>query len=204
MFPAALYIARASYKYRYIWRNTMHDRQTGVDEKLVKKAQKGNTKAFATLYHRIYQDLYRFALYTVKHKEDAEDVVSNACFTAFQKIGQLKNAASFRPWMFQIAANECRMVFRRRNFRGEEALSESLAQPGRDEELTAAVSAALDVLSDEDRMIVLLSAFGGYTSAEIAEMMEIAPGTVRSRKSRAYDAMRPYLSEDGEDYDAGK
>ena len=53
-------------------------------------------------------------------------------------------------------------------------------------------------------MIVLLSAFGGYTSAEIAEMMEIAPGTVRSRKSRAYDAMRPYLSEDGEDYDAGK
>lgn len=69
-------------------------------QELVRQAKKGSTQAFAALYEEIYMDLYRFAFYTMKQPQDAEDAVSEAVMTAFEKIGMLKKADAFKSWMF--------------------------------------------------------------------------------------------------------
>lgn len=82
-------------------------------KKLVNQARKGDTHAFAKLYEEIYPDLYRFAFCMVKQPWKAEDVVSDAVLKAFEKIHTLKKPESFRSWIFQITANECRLQYRK-------------------------------------------------------------------------------------------
>ena len=82
-------------------------------KKLVNQARKGDTHAFAKLYEEIYPDLYRFAFCMVRQPWKAEDVVSDAVLKAFEKIHTLKKPESFRSWIFQIAANECRLQYRK-------------------------------------------------------------------------------------------
>ena len=77
-------------------------------QELVRQAKKGGAQAFAALYEEIYMDLYRFAFYTMKQPQDAEDAVSEAVMTAFEKIGMLKRrmlskAGCFRFWSINAA-----------------------------------------------------------------------------------------------------
>ena len=84
----------------------MYDGKTVQELALVRKARRGDVKAFSELYARIYQELYRFALFTMKHSQDAEDVVSEAVIAAYENIHRLKKEESFRNWIFTILANQ--------------------------------------------------------------------------------------------------
>ena len=63
---------------------------------LVQKAKSGDTGAFASLYGEIYEDLYRFALYTLKNPVDAQDAVSDTVMDAFATIGKLRVNEAFK------------------------------------------------------------------------------------------------------------
>lgn len=71
-------------------------------ENLVKRAKEGEIAAFAALYEEIYKDLYRFALYTLRNRQDAEDAVSEAVTDAFASIGKLRREDAFRAWLPSI------------------------------------------------------------------------------------------------------
>lgn len=86
----------------------MAEQKTSLEPELVKKAKKGDPKAFAKLYEQVYQDLYRFALYMMTHRQDAEDAVSEAVIAAYENISKLKKEEAFRGWMFRILTNICR------------------------------------------------------------------------------------------------
>ena len=62
---------------------------------------------FLELYSQVYQELYRFALYTLKNPQDAEDTVSDTVLAAFEQFEQLRSKKSFRSWIFKILANKC-------------------------------------------------------------------------------------------------
>lgn len=79
---------------------------------LVRQARDGDAGSFCALYKSVYLDLYRFAFYTMKHQQDAEDAVSEAVIKAFEKIATLKKEESFKTWMFQIVINCCRRKLR--------------------------------------------------------------------------------------------
>ena len=82
------------------------------DRLLVKRAKRGDVDAFAELYGKIYEKLYRFAFYMLKNAQDAEDAVSEAVTDAFEGIRKLKREESFANWMYQIVANKCRRKMR--------------------------------------------------------------------------------------------
>ena len=82
------------------------------DRLLVKRAKRGDVDAFAELYGKIYEKLYRFAFYMLKNAQDAEDAVSEAVTDAFEGIRGLKREESFANWMYQIVANKCRRKMR--------------------------------------------------------------------------------------------
>ncbi|HJC34113.1 MAG TPA: RNA polymerase sigma factor, partial [Candidatus Mediterraneibacter faecipullorum] len=79
---------------------------------LIKRAKRGDVKAFSQLYAGIYTELYKFALYTIRHRQDAEDAVSETVMTAWEKMKDLRRDESFRNWMFTILNNQCRKILR--------------------------------------------------------------------------------------------
>lgn len=159
---------------------------------LIRKARRGDVKAFSELYARIYRELYRFALYTVKHPQDAEDAVSETVIAAYENIQRLKKEESFRSWIFTILANRCRKKLK--NVQRMEELPESLAAVEQDHAGNCDVRAAFMKLDAEDRIIVACSVLEGYASTEIGRMLGMNPATVRSRKARAIDRLRRILA----------
>ena len=92
----------------------MKDFENCSETVLIRRARRGDIQAFGVLYGRIYKELYRFALYTMRHKQDAEDVVSETVVAAYEGIDRLKKEESFRSWIFTILANQCKKRFLRK------------------------------------------------------------------------------------------
>ena len=184
----------------------MYDYNDSSELVLIRKAQRGDVKAFSELYARIYRELYRFALYTMKHPQDAEDAVSETVIAAYENIHKLKKEESFRSWIFTILANRCRRKLK--TVQKMEELPESLAAAEflydtgffklaaaeQDHAESCDVRKAFMKLDEEDRIIVACSVLEGYASAEIGRMLGMNPATVRSRKARAIDRLRRILA----------
>ena len=153
----------------------MYDYQKSAEAVLIRRAKRGDVKAFSELYSRIYVELYKFALYT------------------YEKISSLKKEESFRSWIFTILSNHCKNQFRKRAQTHE--LDETYPSKESDYAVSQDVKSAFWKLDDEERLIVSFSVFGGYQSDEIGQMLDMNPVTVRSRKKRALEKMRVVLQE---------
>ncbi|MBR5565323.1 MAG: RNA polymerase sigma factor [Roseburia sp.] len=152
----------------------------------VKKAKRGDAAAFAGLYQQIYADLYRFALYTLKNKNDAEDVVSETVVDAFASIGKLYQAEKFKGWIFRILYNKCKDKLREYTKKDIELPEDYREIPAEEKIEDGVVMRTLFFeLSEEDRLIISMHLFAGYTSKEIAKLLGINENTVRSKESRA-------------------
>lgn len=160
--------------------------------KFVHQAKLGDAGAFAQLYREVYQDLYRFALYTLRNSHDAEDAVSEAVTDGWAQIGSLRKETSFRCWMFKILSNKCRQRLKKYLDKTQE-LPEDLLAASEDLDQSMDVRAAFFRLEEQDRFILSLHIFGGYSSREIGEILGINDNTVRSRQKRALEKMGHYL-----------
>ena len=164
-----------------------------LTEQLVRRAQKGDAHAFSRLYETIFQDLYRFAVYTLRHPQDAEDAVSETVADAFAQIASLREAAAFRSWIFRILSAKCRRRMRQYANSPSE-LDEEMPAEGADWNEALDVRRAFSRLPDEDRLILSMNLFAGYTSQEIGSLLGMNANTVRSRQSRALKKMQEQLS----------
>ena len=174
----------------------MYDYENSPEPELIRRARRGDIKAFSTLYAGIYKDLYRFALCTTRHVQDAEDAVSETVAAAYENIGKLRKEEAFKSWMFTILANQCKKRFREREnlvSLDQEKTFFSAETRETDPGLALDVRKAFAVLPEEEQMIVGLSVFGGYTSREISRILRMNEHTVRSRKRRALEKMECVL-----------
>lgn len=160
---------------------------------------------FMKLYETVYQDLYRVAYYYLGNGADAEDAVQDAVLAVWENFGKLRRKEAFRAWIFQILANVCKKSLRRRALRGYP--SENPLQEGNAEKGTAAegglterleILELLSGLDEEERMIILLSVFGGYKGEEIAGILKRRHSTVRSRYRRALKKLERKLQREEE------
>jgi len=152
----------------------------------VKKAKRGDAAAFAGLYQQIYADLYRFALYTLKNKTDAEDAVSETVVDAFASIGKLRKPEAFKGWIFRILYHKCKDKLREYTRKDTELPEDFKELPAKEKVEDGAVMRALFFeLGEEERLIISMHLFAGYTSKEIAKLLGLNENTVRSKESRA-------------------
>lgn len=165
--------------------------ESSSELQLIRKAKRGDVKAFSELYARIYQELYKFALYTMKHGQDAEDVVSETVIIAYENMKKLKKEESFRSWIFTILMNQCRKHFKQHE-RTEELKEEMEAEQVTSED-NQDLYQAFQMLEDEERIILSCSVLEGYSSEEIGNILDMNPATVRSRKARALEKLRKIL-----------
>ena len=161
---------------------------------------------FEENYRQVYRDLYRFALYTLGNPQDAEDVVSDAVVDAYQSYGKRRNQEAFRAWIFKILTAKCKRKLKEYVNKTVELEESGLAQEDREwtVEESQDVRDAFFTLSEEERLIISMSVFGGYNSREIGKSLLIRDTTVRSKLSRAFDKMQKVLEgQKGGAYEAG-
>ena len=134
-------------------------------------------------------------------ESEAEDVTQEAFVKAFRSLRRFEDGRPLRPWLMQIVANEARN--RRRSRGRRERLAVRAAAVGgarRDRPRTSpwarsprASCPALARLEDRDRTVIALRYFAGLSEAETTAALEVPPGTVKSRLSRALDRLRAEL-----------
>lgn len=153
---------------------------------------------FMRCYEKIYPQMYRTALFYMRNQQEAEDAVQDAVLTAYEKFYQLKNKEKFGPWIMQILVNRCRKRMKTWFRRDEDIEEISPAQERSlsgepDLAMASAVKQVFWELKEEERLIVALSVFGGYTSEEIADILDKNHSTIRSKYRRALQKMREKL-----------
>ncbi|MDR2909200.1 MAG: sigma-70 family RNA polymerase sigma factor [Oscillospiraceae bacterium] len=174
-----------------------------VDVIKVEAARKGDRQSFAQVYESIAPDLYKIALYMLGNSHDAEDAVSEAFIEAWKGIANLRDAGSFKPWMMKILAIRCKRriadYVKHKNTFDIDSFVVSLSD---DADLSSDVSeqvtvlGALSRLSPQEREIIALSAVQGYTTKEIAAILQSPQGTVSSKLHRALAKLRKMLGEE--------
>lgn len=152
-----------------------------------------NVEFFINQYELVYKDLYRFALYTLKNPHDAEDIVSETVTDAYASYFKLRNPDSFRAWIFRILSNKCKQKLKEYIDKTME-LSETIADKAEDLTENLQVRTAFLKLSKEERLILSMDIFAGYTSKEISNILNINENTVRSKKSRALKKLKERLN----------
>ncbi len=151
---------------------------------LVERARAKDRDAFARLYEMVYVDMYRFALYTLKNCHDAEDVVADAVADAYNGISSLREKRMpLKTGFFKILSNKCRRRLKEYTRKTSE-LPDDLEKSG-DFTEEFQVRQAFSRLSDEERLIISMHLFAGYTSREIARILHKNENTIRSKESRA-------------------
>lgn len=147
---------------------------------------------FMQYYENVYPQLYRTALYYMRNRQEAEDAVQDTVLAAYEKFYQLRDKDKFSSWIMQILVNRCKRRMREW-FRIEEDIAEVSISQETDFATSSAVKQVFWELKEEERLIVALSVFCGYTSEEIAGILNKNHSTVRSRYRRALQKMRKKL-----------
>jgi RNA polymerase sigma-70 factor (ECF subfamily) len=144
-------------------------------------------------------------------EELARDAIQDTMLAAGLKLGEFRGDGSLEGWLVRMVANFCRRMHRGRKNDPSLHVDVAKAEIGDDSstpeedavrgELMAILSRALDVLSPNDRSLVLLADAEGWTAPEIAEEFDMTPGQVRTRLSRARRRLRDHLGPMGEMFD---
>ena len=168
-----------------------------MDEKvLVQRAVREDKEAFAALYMRYRDALYRYAYFRLGNDADAQDAVSACITAAYENIRSLRAEKAFGMLIFRILYRCCCTIVKDQIAAKNNAAEEALETiPDEDQSrISPELSEAFGVLEDEDREIVLLSVIAGYNSRELADLLHMKPATVRSRLARSLTKMRTFLS----------
>lgn len=184
-----------------------------MDEKhILARARRGDLHAFEELVRLYEKRVYAVALRSSGSPEDAADITQEVFLRAWRSIESFRGDSGFSTWLFRITMNLCVDFARHKHAQpqtqplviGEEDSERPIPDtaPTPEEhldnrELGRELAAALDEVSEEHRRIVLLRDVSGLSYTEIAEVLEISEGTVKSRLSRARIALRTILQKRG-------
>ncbi len=137
--------------------------------------------------------LYRVSCGLLCSEADREDAVQETILRAWEKLPTLREEAYFETWVVRILINECRSIGRQRK-RAVSLEEHPIRDAGQPPE-TRLLRDAIQALSEEYRLAVVLHYIEGYGVREIADLLGIPTGTVKSRLHRAREALKLILGE---------
>ncbi|XZE43900.1 RNA polymerase sigma factor [Pirellulaceae bacterium SH467] len=175
------------------------------EDELIESALAGDSSSFEVLVFRYQDRLFTAMISVVGGAEEAEDVVQEAFIQAYLKLDTFQRNSRFFTWLYRIAFNFA--LARRRKARNLVSLDEARENVGHEpeSELDAPdnrmtrfedaklVHSALALLTEDHRAILVLREMEDMAYEEIAEVLDISIGTVRSRLNRARFALKAQL-----------
>ncbi len=164
------------------------------------RAAAGDREAFGALVERYQAAVRRLTRAVTGDGYDADDAAQDAFLSALDRIETYDPARPFGPWLMRIATNAAIDLVRRRTVRRADALDERSPARGptpagdaESAEIRAKLETALKALPERQRVAVTLFDVEGYSHAEIAAVLEIPEGTVRSDVFHARRTLRTAL-----------
>jgi len=175
-----------------------------TDRSLLERIRRGDTSGAAELFERYAPALLRFTDRLLSDRSTAEEVTQEVFVKVISRAHQYDGRAEVSSWLFAIAANACRDR-KRRDRRATVVPLEAVPEPVQkgdgietvlsDRERRDAVRRALSALSEEQREALVLARYHGLPYAEIAEVLGISVGAVKTRIFRAVEALKVRFSE---------
>ena len=167
---------------------------------LLKEIQSGDQSALEKLSRIWYPYVYRYALRFTGKVEMAKEVSQLTFVSITKNINGLRDLSSFTPWVFRIAANQCRTLLRKQKFHEPLEVIYSHKANDRDplqmlerEEAIQRVKKALLTIPEEQREVILLKEYEGLKFREIAKILDTSENTVKSRMYYGLNALKKSL-----------
>lgn len=171
---------------------TMHMAHTNttsaLDEDLLRKIGRDDNDAFADLYQKTEHVVYAYVLSILRHPSDSQDVVQDTYLKIKAAAHLYEPRGKPMAWIFTIARNLCYEKFRRDRFQSDfnpDFENTTAYAEVTDETDRLVLQAAMRILNEEERTIVLLHAVSGYRHREIAGLLNKPLSTVLSKYRRA-------------------
>ena len=168
------------------------------DRELVERARGGDGSAFAELVRRHERRAYNVAYRMLGSAEDARDATQDAFLSCFRLLHSFRGEAAFTTWLHRIVVNACYDVLRKRT--RDPLPVEELPEPRAASDEADRSASALDVqralaaLPPDYRAVLVLHDIQGFAYEEIASVLEVPLGTVKSRLHRGRVALGRALS----------
>ena len=170
-------------------------RSGGTMIREVQLAKKGDKEAFASLMEANKTQLYRVAKGIVFQDCDIEDAIQETILQAWRGLSSLKRDELFNTWLIRILINECYTILRQRNKTVELVPNQEgqFGETSTDQSID--IWNALKRLDTDMRTVLILHYFEDISYKDIARILEVPEGTVKSRLSRAKEKIGNILSE---------
>ncbi len=160
-------------------------------DRLIADTAAGDSDAFARLYHETSASVYAYALSILKNSHDAEDVLHDCYLRIHTSAAAYQSDGKPLAWIMTIARNLCFKLLQQK--KNTAALPFDPGDDRWDADDRLVIEACLNILSDEERQIVVLHAVSGFKHKEIAAFMEIPLATVLSKYHRALKKMKNHI-----------
>jgi RNA polymerase sigma factor (sigma-70 family) len=165
------------------------------DERLTRRAVGGDERAFAAIFRRYHQSLYRFCLAIVGNPEDAQDALQNTMIKVMRALPGEERAIALKPWLYRIAHNESIDLLRRR--RETRELDSEQAAPGYGlaedvvtRERLRRLLVDLRELPERQREVLVMREMGGLGFEEIGVALETSGAVARQTLYEARQSLR--------------
>lgn len=172
---------------------------------LLEKAREGDRQAFKAIVRIYQQKVFLLAYSILRNREDGMDIVQETFLRLYQKLGAYEREKNFQAWLLQMAKNLC-IDYYRKNYSKRRELENTMsieelnlaADNGPNNpasyDLRQVFSRCLEKLGDRQRMIFVLKHYNGLQYQEIAQVLNISGGTVKSLHFKAVQNLRNLLS----------
>jgi RNA polymerase sigma-70 factor (ECF subfamily) len=173
------------------------------DNHIIENFKNGDTASFGPLMHKYQDRIYNLCRYMLEDRDDAYDAAQDTFLKAFQGLKTFSPASTFYTWLYRIAVNTCLDHKRKFSFRSLFFSSDNENHPDAfpshapspettyaSRQSMQALQAALNRLSKKLRTVIVLKELEGLSYEEMAEILDVSVGTVKSRISRAREELK--------------
>ena len=176
------------------FRSLIYERRMNMEDKLVKKAIKGNFKAYSILVNELKNEGYKLAYTILKNEDDSIDAYLQAVEKGLKSINKLKDPQYFKTWFLRIVINESKNIIKKNhkivylNDIKIDEIKEKL-----DTETKIDLEIALENIEPQVKEMIKLKYYMGYKLDEISSILDIPIGTVKGKMYTALKNMRKEL-----------
>ncbi|MEB5453997.1 MULTISPECIES: sigma-70 family RNA polymerase sigma factor [Virgibacillus] len=169
-----------------------------IINQLVKKAQKGDEKAYIILFKKYEEDIYRMAYMYVRNQEDALDIVQETAYKSFDQIKTLKQPEYFKSWLIRIAINTAINQLRKKknivHLRPDHI--DIMCANEHDVPLQMTLKELIEGLNENEKSVLLLKFYADYTINRISGILDMPIGTVKTILYRSLEKLRKQLNKE--------
>ncbi len=178
---------------------------------IIKQVLGGDTNAFELIVKQYEKKVYNLALRYLKNREDALDLSQEVFIQVYNNLAQFRGDAQFSTWIYRVTYNKCVDMLRKtqkikrnvvmsiddENFFETRDHRATVEESYEGRETLLSVMKIIDTLPSEQRDVVMLRYIKDLSYAQIADVLQIAEGTVKSRLNRARLKIKEQLHESG-------